>query len=352
VADVEFISFRKLYPEFLYPGGKDKDESIYDLESKCRRKNLLHGYNPLTWIKVGLGSTGDVIHMQWWSYVLFPAYFTILTLLKTKQKRILITVHNVTPHENATVGRLTTGILLNFADVIVVHSEANRRTLLEKYRIAQRKRVLVIPHGVLSAPKTSLTPKEARSVLGIDVDRKVVLFFGNIRPYKGLKTLLIAMKDVLVNVPGAILVIAGQPWKDWKEYEKLIRDLGLSSNVILKTGFVDMKDVPVLFLSADLVVLPYSGFDAQSGVGLLAINYGRPLIVTRVGGLDELVENPISIVEPMAPGMLADNIATILANQDLLTRLSESSRRLARKFRWSNIADMSVTAYRSLMEAE
>ncbi len=349
IVDLDFISFKKLYPRFLYPGGVDKDDSTSGSEARFRNRDLMHGYNPVTWVRTGLTCDGDLVHLQWWSYFLFPAYLTILLLLKIRRKRVVMTIHNVTPHENARVGRFATRVLLNGTDGIIVHSEANKKALCRNYRIARRRKVFVVPHGVLSAPETSLTPEEARAALGVERSKKIILFFGNIRPYKGLKTLLTAMKEIRTELPEAILVIAGQPWEDWSEYENIIERLGLSKHVLVRTEYIGMKDVPVFFMSADLVVLPYSEFDAQTGVGLMALNYGKPLVITKVGALEDLVDNPIATTEPGDADGLARNIKAILRNPEILLGLAEDSRRLAGKFQWQVIAQKTLDSYRSLL---
>lgn len=351
IADVDFFSFKKLYPEFLYPGGRDKDDSYSDYTVKCDRRNTLHGYNPLTWVKAALACKGDVIHVQWWSYVLFPAYFTMLTLLRIRRKKVVMTVHNVLPHEHATAGRIFTQILLNLVDGVIVHSDSNKNAFLETYSGVGRKKLFIIPHGVLSVPTTNLTPEEARSKLGMDLRGRVLLFFGNIRPYKGLNILLTSLKEIVHRFPDTTLLIAGQSWNDWKEYEDQIRGMDLTRNVTARTSFVHMEDIPLFFLSADIVVLPYLDFEAQSGVGLMALNYGKPLVVTRVGGLDELIEDAIAAVEPANPAKLAESINTILGDPTLLERMSESSTKMAAKFQWPGIARLTIEAYTDVLKA-
>ena len=256
--DLEFIKFSRLYPNFLYPGGNDSIQEDEALESGCELE--IHGYDVRSWFNVGLHSSGKIVHAQWWSFPLFPAFFTSLMLAKIRGQKIVITVHNILPHENMRIGKITTQCLLDLADCIVLHSESNEKALLASYRIKKTTKVKVIPHGLLSPPMNGWNKEKARKDIGLGSSDKVVLFFGNIRPYKGLDVLIDAMGQVAKANPKAVLLIAGKPWKDWTEYQNRIENNGIQDVTKVFKGFIPDEEVQKYFLAADLVVLPYVRF--------------------------------------------------------------------------------------------
>ena len=349
LVDLEFISFKKLYPDFLYPGGTDKEQTSEKLTIKFKREDNLHGWNPVTWIKSALQCSGNIVHLQWWSIVLFPACFVLLILSKIRCKRIVVTIHNVIPHEHAKIGKILTRILINFSDAIIVHSNSNKEVLIKKYPNVKEDYVFVVPHGLLSFDEKIYDTNTAKALLGIPSNLKTVLFFGNIRPYKGLKYLIKAMSKVTRILPSTRLIIAGHSWEDWREYEQLIEKENMIDKVIIKREYINSKEAQILFAATDLVVLPYEEFDAQSGVGLMALNYCKPMLVTSVGGLPELVQDPISVVEPKNSEMLADKIVFILRDVELLSKLEKDAIRNREKYQWSKIANLTLQIYARLL---
>ena len=115
---VNFIAFRKLYPEWLYPGGvsdNDKNFTISETPELTIRRIITY-YNPVSWVRAGFVSHSDIVHIQWWSIVVAPIYFVLLIVLKLRRKKILFTVHNVKPHENSPVDHFLTKLILSFGD--------------------------------------------------------------------------------------------------------------------------------------------------------------------------------------------------------------------------------------------
>ena len=146
---VDVLGFRSLYPKMLYPGGEQSNptDSPYLVPGPGRVSNALTWWNPVGWLRGGLSVRGGIVHAQWWSFILAPVYVTVLGIARVRRKRVVITVHNVAPHEGGFVRRLLNRSVLPFADEIIVHSERNRG---EVARLAPKKRITVIPHGTLS----------------------------------------------------------------------------------------------------------------------------------------------------------------------------------------------------------
>lgn len=348
--EVEFISFKSIYPEFLYPGSNINDETFIPVANEnLKVKHILKYYNPLSWFYVGLFSKGDIIHIQWWTTFLFPIFFSIAILTKIKGKKVVLTVHNVIPHERHMLDIILVKLLFILADKIVVHSNRN----IDQINTISSKvteKAIVIPHGTLDNYICSeISKDECLSKLGLPLQSKIILFFGGIRDHKGLDVLIEAMHQVIACDKSLILCIAGQPWASFKKYDDLIRKFNLESNVKLFLSFIPNSDVMYFFKSAELVVLPYTRFSSQSGVGLTALAFEKPLIVTDVGGLPELVKDKNFVVEPNNPRALAEKILLALGDDELLKKLSEDPRDLAEEYSWDTIAEKTVRLYRCVL---
>ncbi|GAH43741.1 unnamed protein product, partial [marine sediment metagenome] len=257
--EVEFIGFKKLYPDFLYPGGtRVKDNNYKTPEIKnAEIRNILTYYNPFSWIWGGLAAKGEIIHAQWWSHVLAPIYFVILSICKIRRKKIVITVHNVLPHENNKMNNFLNKAILIFGDKFIVHNKKNKENLSNLYNIPKDK-ISIIPHGILEVVSIKdISKKEAREHLKIPQNKRIILHFGNIRNYKGLDVLLESLKFIREEIEDIILITAGKPWENWEKYEKIIRNDSISDIIIKKLDFIPPSEVEYYFSAADVVVLPY-----------------------------------------------------------------------------------------------
>jgi glycosyltransferase involved in cell wall biosynthesis len=175
-----------------------------------------------------------------------------------------------------------------------------------------------------------------------------------IKPYKGLEYLLAAMPQVSLIAPGALLVIAGEPLMPMGPYQEQIERLGLRDSVLLRLSFIPQGDVPLYFAAADVVVAPYVGI-AASGVIAQAQGYGRPVVVTRVGGLPEFVEpdNCGFVVPPCSPEALARTIAEALRDPKRLIEMGERARqRIAREHDWSSVAQRTLDVYHTRLRSD
>jgi glycosyltransferase involved in cell wall biosynthesis len=347
---LDVVSFRSIYPRFAYPGG-DPDEpgATPPVLAGVRFRSGLTWYNPVSWLTAGLGSEGDVLHAQWWSYALAPVYLTVLGLARLRRKRVVLTVHNVEPHEDGWLKRRLNRLVFRFAHAYIVHSEQNRADL---HRIVggDDARITVLPHGVLETPRTGMTRADARARLGLPDDAKVVLCFGNIRPYKGVDVLLRAWPRVLAMIPDARLLIAGQLWGEWAPYAAILDELGITGSVDSRLGYVPSDQIEKYAVAADVVALPYTRFDAQSGAGARMLPFGRPLVVTDTGGLPQLVADPEAVVPPGDAEALAGALIRVLRDDELRERMGAGSLAIAGTLDWDRIAARTVSLYRSLLE--
>lgn len=281
-----FTGWRSLYPASLYPGGDPQTgEEPVEAEDVERR---LAWYDPMSWLGVGLDRDVDLVHAQWWSYPLAVPYVVVFAVGKARGKRVLLTVHNVEPHEQTRLTRFLNAAVYRFADEYVVHSDRNRDQLTDGRPISPAD-VHVIPHPTIGPERRGVTEAEALSWLGLDADADVVLFFGNVREYKGLDS-LVEMVAALRETRDVELVVAGKSWVDWSDYEALVADHGLADHVHRFPGYIPEADLEYFFTAADVVALPYEYFDAQSGVAELADHFETPTVGYDVGGLADQVD--------------------------------------------------------------
>ena len=350
-AEIGFISFQTLYPALIYPGGKlDEDRTFPPINHpRLKVSRRLTWYNPITWFVEGLGRKEALLHVQWWSLPLLPVFLTICSSFKARGKLVVITVHNVLPHEKSFAYRILSGILFKRCDHFIVHTQLNKKQLTGHYGIPPEK-VSVIPHGTLDFFIKSDTDRDlVRKEMGFKAHNKVLLLFGAIRPYKGIDTALKAFSEVVVKIPNARLVIAGKLWQDWQPYKHLITELGIERSVSAHLDYIPAGDIYKFFTAADMVLLPYHHFDSQSGAGSAAVAFRKPLIVTKVGGLPDLVCDWRFVVPPEDPGALANTIMACLNDPNLLKKMATDADIVARKMSWSDIAAKTCEVYRKVL---
>ena len=343
---IDFLAFKRMYPRFMHPGGAPEDHTMPNVpRDGLRVRRHLTWYNPLGWIWSGLRTPGEVLHAQWWSWPLGVVYCVILLLFRLRGRPIVLTMHNVSAHEAGRFSRWMDRLVVSLADRFIVHSARNVEQLRRRYGIAG-ERIARIPHGTIDfSTEEGVTREEARAELGVSPARPTILYFGTIRQYKGLDNLLEALRLVAEEVTDVLLIVAGKPWGDWRQYAAQIERLGLKDHVLLHLDFVPAGAVGTYFQAADLVVLPYRHFESQTGVGMVALTFGKPLIVTDVGGLPDLVEDPESLVPPEDPQALAASITKALTDPDGLAAMSAASRRRAEQHGWADIAARTVELY-------
>lgn len=348
--DVEFINFKSIYPEFLYPGGtKEFDpEFIIQPNKKLQIRNILTWYNPFSWLYAGLSLQGDLLHIHWWTFYLFPVFFTIAACTKIRRKKLILTVHNVVGHESGMIDVLFSGLMYRMADAFIVHSNVNRRTLMKRFLISP-KNVSIIPYGSLTFyNRQSITKRMARKYFRLRNGQKVVLFFGTIRKYKGVDILIKAFRYVVDRNPQAVLIIAGKNWIDWKPYQMLISKLHLHDNIIIHLKYIPTSKVAYYFRACDLVVIPYTKFDSQSGPGNIALFFKRAMVVSSVGGLTDLVRDTNVIVKPDDTNELANAIIYSLKNKNMQKILENDTRYISRVRNWDRISTQTICIYKQL----
>lgn len=349
---IEFLSFKKLYPSILYPGGNLKEDPTFP-EAHYKRltvKRHLTWYNPITWLIAGLYTKADLLHAQWWSLPLLPVYAFICLGFKLRGIPIVFTVHNVLPHEKHKFYLNLTRFLFKLVDYFIVHTDTNVEQMVHYYKIS-RNNISRIPHGTLDFHiKEYINRNTLRHILGFDANHKVILFFGAIRPYKGLDTLLNSFSKILKLIPEARLLIAGKLWEKWHPYKTQIQSLGIDDYVATFLDYIPSGEVYRYFHSSDLVILPYHRFNSQSGVGTTAVAFRKPLIVTNVGGLPDLVSDRRYVVPPKDTEALAKAIMDCLIDPVQLEAMSLSANTVSRNLSWTSIAKKTCEVYDKILQ--
>ena len=348
--DLEFISFKHILPNFMYCGGP-KEKKTYKI-SNFESYNILSWYNPFSWIKSGIIAKGEIVHFQHWQLYASLMYCFILPIVKIRGKKRIITVHNITPHTtdfpSVFLDKILNRIIFPFTDHFIVHNKRNMNKFLNLYKIDENK-ISIIPHGSITPYQNikNIPKEKARKHLNIPSNKKVILFFGYMWNYKGLDVLLKSLKIVKENMNEVVLLLAGQPLRDWKKYEKIIKENRLYNCIIKVLKYIPDSETEYYFSSADLVALPYyeHPFDTHGGVGALALSFKKPMIVTDVGGLPEYVKDKRVISNPNNVEELSQKIIFILNDESLLKKLSKDSEKLSKQLSWDKIADTTIEVY-------
>ncbi len=278
-------------------------------------------------------------------------WIVVLGLLRLRGRRLLLTVHNVELHEHGLFDRIVRRLVFALAHSFVVHCEENRQQLARDMGIPLG-RIHVMPIPVYDQYcDPDLTQEEARQHIGLHPDRTAFLLFGNMRDYKGVDVFLRAFAGLSDEQrQNAVVLIVGQTWGHLAEqYDALIDELGLQDHVVKQYDYVPMTEVKHYFTACDAVALPYKEFAAQSGVGSLVLAFGKPLLVTRVGGLPDLVKRPEGIVEPNDLESLRQGIARLLDNPELRQQMAADSQEIANQRSWDAAAARTLEIYRAVM---
>jgi glycosyltransferase involved in cell wall biosynthesis len=289
-------------------------------------------------------SANDVVHFQW-----LPLPQLDLRLISRFRRPRLLTAHDLPRGSGPWSSRLAdTRSLGRLMDAVVVHSEDGRRRLVEDAGLPAEK-VRVIPHGAF-AHLAALPAEQPLDAGTGDLDgRKVVLFFGLLRPHKGLDVLI----DAFASAPAdAVLLIVGKPAMPLDALRHRTQQLGLENRIRWVSRFVADAELPAYFRRADLVVLPYREVE-QSGVLATALAFGRPLLVTAVGGFTELADEhgAARVVPPGDARALGSALAELLGDRGRRDALAERAREAAAgPYSWTRAAELTIDLYRELIE--
>lgn len=334
---VDVISFSRQYPGWLFPGRTQLDASRTARDVPAAR--MIDSISPWSWWRTAAHITrlqpSAAVFMYWMPFFA-PAYGTIGRQLKARAgTRIVFLCHNLWPHEPSRLDRALTRYGVRHVDGILALSESVAR---EARSCAAHAVVRCVPHPVPTIFPPPPAAADARRRYGIPADELVLLFFGHIRAYKGLPVLLRAMPQIL-RQRACRLLVAGEFYEPRERYEKLLAQLGVGERVTIIDRYLPNEEVPDVFAAADLCVLPYVSA-TQSGVAKVAYGFGKPVIVTDVGGLaEEVIDGETGyVVPPQDPGAIAAAVERFCrgrAEQDFVAAIET----LRTKFSWTPLLE-------------
>jgi glycosyltransferase involved in cell wall biosynthesis len=285
--EVDLYTFTLQYPNFLFPGKTQYAEGNPPDDLKIFR--CINSVNPFNWIKVGRRINSahyDLVLFAYWMSFFAPCYGTIARRLK-KTKRIAL-VHNMMPHEKSLLDKLFPPFFVRSMDGFVALSES---VLKDVVKIDKRQKPKACsPHPIYDQYGAKEPREKALERLGLDPQFRYVLFFGLVRAYKGLDLLIEAAADERLRKYQVKILVAGEFYDPKQLYLDEIEGLGMEDNVVIHDHYIPDDQVKDYFNAADLVAQPYISA-TQSGVTQIAYHFEKPMLVTNVGGLDEIVPN-------------------------------------------------------------
>lgn len=287
---VEIITFKLQYPSILFPGKTQLSDDNAPKNLKITQQ--INSINPLNWLKIGTkikNQQPDLVIFSYWMPFMAPCFGTIASKIKKNGKTNIIgLIHNIIPHEKRIGDNFLSSYFIKRVHGFIAMSDS----VVKDLKTFTDKPITLTPHPLYDnfgdiKPKT-----EAKKLLGLALDFNYLLFFGIIRKYKGLDILLNAFADEQLRNKNLKLLIAGEFYEDNTEYFNIIKEKNLTDDVIISDAFIPSTAVANYFCAADMVVQPYK-HATQSGVTQIAYHFNKPMLVTDVGGLKEIVPNNV-----------------------------------------------------------
>lgn len=334
---VQIYTFSLQYPELFFPGTTQLSEQPAPDDLFIHVK--VNSVNPLNWLSVGkeiASLNADLLIIKFWLPFMAPCLGTIARMVKRNKKTKVISIlDNVTPHEKRIADSLLVNYFVKSADAFIAMSN-NVMKDLEKFDKSKPR--FLNPHPLFDNFGEAVSKTEAYQKLGLEINTEYILFFGFIRDYKGLDLLLKAMADERVRSLNVKLIVAGEFYTDTKPYFEIIETTGIREKLILKTDFIPDDEVRYYFCAADLVAQPYK-HATQSGVTQICYHFNRPMLVTKVGGLPEIVPHgKVGYVVEPNPDSIADAIVDFYHNHREFT-MRDNIKSEKQKYSWSAMTE-------------
>ncbi len=344
--DVKIVTFTLQYPGILFPGKTQYSEAPAPEGIEISRK--LNTINPFNWITTGYKikrERPDILIVRYWIPFMGPSLGTVARIVRSnKFTKVICIFDNVIPHEIRTGDKLLTKYFVNSIDGAIVMS-GTVQDELSSFR--SNLAVKLTPHPLFDNYGLPSQNSEALSLLKLDPAYSYLLFFGFIRAYKGLDLLIEAFSDARLRNRKLRLIVAGEFYEDRIPYLDLVNKYNLKDDIIFFDHFIKDSDVSLFFSVANLIVQPYRSA-TQSGVTQIAFHFEKPILVTDVGGLSEIVTDRKSgyVVKP-EPEPIADAILDYFKN-DRKSQFIEEIKKEKRRFSWDKMTATIQEIYRSL----
>ncbi len=340
---IEILTFRLQYPGLLFPGKTQYTDSPAPQGVKITRK--LNSINPFNWIANGLkikNEKPDILLIRYWLPFMGPCLGTVARIARSnRHTKVICIFDNVVPHEKRPGDKFLTKYFTGSIDGAIVMSQ----TVLDDLKTFRKNiPVKLSPHPLFDNYGTLVPREEALSALNLDADNSYLLFFGFIRAYKGLDLLIEAFSDKRLRNRKLKLIIAGEFYENDTPYRDLIKKYNLKNDIIFFDHFIKDNEVSLFFSVADLVVQPYKTA-TQSGVTQIAFHFEKPMLVTDVGGLREIVPDGKCgyVVKPESI-YIAEAIIDYFDN-NRKGQFTEGVKLEKEKFSWNRMTDSIVEVY-------
>jgi glycosyltransferase involved in cell wall biosynthesis len=341
--EVKVFTFRLQYPKLLFPGKSQYTDSPPPHGISITRK--INSINPINWILTGFlikREKPDILLIRFWLPFMGPCFGTIARIAKSNRHTTVICIFdNVIPHEKRPGDMILTRYFINSIDGAITMSETVRNDL-NKFR--QDLPVKLSPHPLFDNYGLPVDRAEALKKLNLDTDYSYLLFFGFIRAYKGLDLLIEAFSDSRLRNRKLKLIVAGEFYEDDTPYKDLLKKHNLENEIILFDHFIKDKDVPLFFCASDLVIQPYKTA-TQSGVTQIAFYFEKPMLVTDVGGLREIVQDGKCgyVVKPK-PELITAAIIDFFDN-NRMEQFTDGVKKEKEKFSWDKMTSAILEVY-------
>ncbi|MCO6500138.1 MAG: glycosyltransferase [Vicingus serpentipes] len=346
--DVEISTFTLQYPSILFPGETQ-------LSSSSKPTNLtiieeVNSINPFNWLKVGRRikkTNPDIVIFKYWIPFMAPCFGTISRIIrKNKHSKTVVVVDNIIPHEKRIGDNLLNNYFVNSVDGFIAMSQS---VLDDLNTFDSKKPKILSPHPLYDNFGEAKDRVAALKALNLDPSYRYMLFFGIIRQYKGLDILLKAFADKRLNDGKKKLIIAGEFYENDTEYMALIEQHNLKDAVVLATKFIPDEKVVNYFCAADIIVQPYK-HATQSGVTQIAYHFEKPMLVTDVGGLREIVpHHKVGYVTQPNEKEVAEALIDFYEN-NRLEEFTTGTKEEKQKYTWQKMVDNIYEVYSETKE--
>jgi glycosyltransferase involved in cell wall biosynthesis len=345
--DIVIFTFTLQYPKFLFPGKTQLTEGPPPDNVRIYRR--INSINPLNWIATGFKirkEKPDILLIRFWLPLMGPCFGTIARIAKSnRHTKVICIFDNVVPHEKRPGDKVLTRYFVKCVDGAIVMST----TVLNELKAFSKKTVVKLsPHPLFDNYGEPVERTEALSRLNLDPAYSYLLFFGFIRAYKGLDILIEAFSDQRLRSRKLKLIVAGEFYEDDKPYKDLIKKFKIENDIIFFDRFIKDKEVPLFFCVADIIVQPYKTA-TQSGVTQIAFYFEKPMLVTDVGGLREIVpDGRCGYVVKPEPESISSAIQDFYDN-DRKEKFTVEVRKEKEKFSWDKMTAAIMEVYRKCL---
>ena len=337
--EVTVFTFTSQYPKLLFPGKTQFSDEKAPGELNIKRK--IHSFNPFNWSKVARSINRikpDYVIFRYWTPFMAPCWYSIAQGINKTIKKIGL-VDNWIPHETRFWDKSLTRLFSRQVDGFASLSKAvGDQISSDNPQLPVWKGF----HPIADKLPQAIEQKKARKALGWPQDKKIVLFFGLIRKYKGLDLLIEAFSKTPLNHSKVILAIVGEAYESQKKYIKLIQKLDLNERIICDFNYANTQKASQVFCAADVIAQTYISA-TQSGVTPLAYHFHTPLLVSNIPGLcTPILEDQTGIITEIDPEKIAENLQKILFD-DALPNFQDAFKKVRKKYSWKSYGQSLMT---------